>query len=86
MKTDNFSKTGDVQKYVNFINDNDLVYKLSNFETGYQSGSFFIDVEGPEDVIDNIKRLSMKTEKGKYKRTAETRKKQSKTMIQKQTE
>ena len=59
MKTIKFNKTGDVQKYVNFINDNDLADKLINFETGYQSGSFFIDIEGPEKIVEQIRNLSI---------------------------
>lgn len=63
MKTINFSKTGDIQNYVNFINDNNLAEKLINFETGYQSGSFFIDIEGPSKIIEQIRNLSIEPAK-----------------------
>ena len=83
MKRIKFNTTENVQKYVNFINDNDLCYQLDNFETGYQNGSFFIDIEGEEDIINCIKRLSMKRERGKYERTSEHKVKQSKIQTKK---
>ena len=78
MKKVKFSTTENVQEYVNFINDNDLCEQLDNFETGYQNGSFFIDIEGKEDIVSHIKRLSMKNERGKYERTSDHKLKQSK--------
>lgn len=79
MKKIKFSTTENVQDYVNFINDNDLCYELDNFETGYQNGSFFIDIEGNEDVVEQIKKLQKnKKGRGKYERTSEHKLKQSK--------
>lgn len=83
MKKENFSTTENVQEYVNFINDNDLCDQLDNFETGYQNGSFFIDIEGKEDVVEQIKKLSIKKGRGKYERTAEHKLKQSKIHMKK---
>lgn len=82
-KSVNFSKKGDVQKYVNFINDNDLCNKLDNFETGFINGDFFIELQGDEDIIDHISRLSMKSVRGKYERTSEHKVKQSKIQMKK---
>lgn len=78
-----FYTTEDVQNYVNFINDNDLCDELELFDTGFSNGNFFIDVEGDEDIVNRIKRLSMKQERGKYKRTNEIKLKQSKKMTKK---
>lgn len=75
-----FYTTEDVQNYVNFINDNDLCDELESFETGFSDGNFFIDIEGDEDIINHIKRLSMRQERGKYTRTNEVKLKQSKKM------
>ena len=80
MKKIKFYTTENAWSYVNFIDDNDLGDKLDNFECGYQSGNFFIDIEGKEDLINHIKRKSMKDERGKYARTNETKLKQSKKM------
>ena len=67
MKKTKFNTTENVQEYVNFINDNDLGDKLDNFETGYQNGSFFIDIEGKEELISCIKKLDKKYIKTKIK-------------------
>ena len=48
-----------IQKYVNFINDNELCNKLDSFETGYQNGNFYIDIEGPKDVVEQIVNLNI---------------------------
>ena len=81
MKREKFNlkqaESDSIQKYVNFINDHNLSDELDNFETGYKAGMFFIIAEGKEDIISCIKRLSMKTERGKYKRTSVHRKLQS---------
>lgn len=78
-----FYTTEDVQNYVNFINDHDLCDELESFETGFSDGNFFIDIEGDEEIINHIKRLSIKKERGKYKRTNEIKLKQSKKMTKK---
>ena len=75
-----FYTTEDVQKYVNFISDNNLGDKLELFETGFNTGKFFIDIEGDEETVEHIKRLSMKSKRGIYTRTNETKVKQSKIM------
>lgn len=67
MKNIKFSTTENVQEYVNFINDLDLGDKLDNFETGYQNGSFFIDIEGKEELITCIKKLDKKYIKTKFR-------------------
>ena len=78
-----FYTNEDVQKYVNFINDNDLCDKLELFETGFSDGNFYIDIVGYEDIIESIKNLKIKKERGKYTRTNKTKLKQSKTMSNK---
>lgn len=82
-----FSTTENVQEYVNFINDNDLCERLDNFETGYQNGSFFIEIEGKEEVVEQIKKLKqIKKGRGKYERTQEHKLKQSKIQIKRNKE
>lgn len=83
MKKTKFHATENVQDYVNFINDHDLGLLLSNYETGYADGNFFIDIEGEEDLIEHIKRLSMKDMRGKYVRTQDHKLKQSKIKLNK---
>lgn len=73
-----FKTSENVQEYVNFINDNDLYDQLDIFETGYKDGNLFIDIEGKEEIIEQIKKLSIKKGRGKYERTPEHKLKQSK--------
>jgi hypothetical protein len=76
-----FYTTEDVQKYVNFINDNNLGDTLKLFETGFSTGKFFIDIEGDKETVNSIMTLTpIKIGRGKYKRTNETKLKQSKKM------
>ena len=78
MKTTKFYTTENVSENNNFINDNDLGKQLSNYETGYANGKFFIDISGDKETIDHITRLSMKPRRGTYERTDTIKIKQSK--------
>ena len=83
MKKTKFHTTENPNKYVNFIFDNCLEDDLTLFETGYTDGNFFIDIEGEEDLIEHIKRLSMKGMRGKYVRSQDHKLKQSKIKLNK---
>lgn len=78
MKQTKFYTTENVQDYNNFINDHDLSKQLSNYETGYANGKFFIEISGNKDIIDQIERMSLKERRGTYKRTDTIKIKQSK--------
>lgn len=83
MKTSNFYTTKNAQDYVNFINDHDLGDSLKNYETGFMNGSFFIDITGSESLIESIKNRSIKKPRGKYIRSSEHKKLQSKIQLEK---
>lgn len=83
METSNFYTTENVQDYVNFINEHDLGDSLKNYETGFMNGNFFIDITGSENLIESIKNRSIKKPRGKYIRTSNHKKLQSKIQLEK---